>query len=191
MAEVDKTFKKVYIGNRVKALVVAVNKNEAVVDLGTKHSGYIPARELSQDPNAAPSDVVKVGDEIEAIVTAVNDAEGTVTLSKKKVDSVLGVEKLAAAMENNETLEGEVSSVVKGGVIIISNGTRVFIPAILVSDTYEKNLKKYDGQEIEFVITEFNPRKRRIIGDRKQLLVAEKKAKQEALFERIEACMTV
>ena len=127
MAEVDKTFKKVYIGNRVKALVVAVNKNEAVVDLGTKHSGYIPASELSQDPNAAPSDVVKVGDEIEAIVTAVNDAEGTVTLSKKKVDSVLGVEKLAAAMENNETLEGEVSSVVKGGVIIISNGTRVFI----------------------------------------------------------------
>lgn len=110
MAEVDKTFKKVYIGNRVKALVVAVNKNEAVVDLGTKHSGYIPASELSQDPNAAPSDVVKVGDEIEAIVTAVNDAEGTVTLSKKKVDSVLGVEKLAAAMENNETLEGEVSS---------------------------------------------------------------------------------
>ena len=87
------TFKKVYIGNRVKALVVAVNKNEAVVDLGTKHSGYIPASELSQDPNAAPSDVVKVGDEIEAIVTAVNDAEGTVTLSKKKVDSVLGVEK--------------------------------------------------------------------------------------------------
>ena len=79
MAEVDKTFKKVYIGNRVKALVVAVNKNEAVVDLGTKHSGYIPASELSQDPNAAPSDVVKVGDEIEAIVTAVNDAEGTVT----------------------------------------------------------------------------------------------------------------
>lgn len=66
MAEVDKTFKKVYIGNRVKALVVAVNKNEAVVDLGTKHSGYIPASELSQDPNAAPSDVVKVGDEIEA-----------------------------------------------------------------------------------------------------------------------------
>lgn len=119
MAEVDKTFKKVYIGNRVKALVVAVNKNEAVVDLGTKHSGYIPASELSQDPNAAPSDVVKVGDEIEAIVTAVNDAEGTVTLSKKKVDSVLGVEKLAAAMEANETLEGEVSSIVKGGVIII------------------------------------------------------------------------
>ena len=69
--------------------------------------------------------------------------------------------------------------------------TRVFIPASLVSDTYEKNLKKYDGQEIEFVITEFNPRKRRIIGDRKQLLVAEKKAKQEALFERIEAGMTV
>ncbi len=60
-----------------------------------------------------------------------------------------------------------------------------FIPASLVSDTYEKNLEKYAGQEIEFVITEFNPKRRRIIGDRKQLLVAKKAEMQKELFERI------
>lgn len=168
MAEVDKTFKKVYIGNRVKALVVAVNKNEAVVDLGTKHSGYIPASELSQDPNADPSDVVKVGDEIEAIVTAVNDAEGTVTLSKKKVDSVLGVEKLAAAMEANETLEGEVSSVVKGGVIIISNGTRVFIPASQTGVPKDGKLEELLKKTVPFKVIEVTEARGRVVGSIRQ-----------------------
>ena len=63
--------------------------------------------------------------------------------------------------------------------------TRIFIPASLVSDTYEKNLAKYADQEIEFVITEFNPKRRRIIGDRRQLLVAKKAEMQKELFERI------
>ena len=62
---------------------------------------------------------------------------------------------------------------------------RVFIPASLVSDTYERDLTKYQDQEIEFVITEFNPRRRRVIGDRKQLLVAKKEEMKKELFERI------
>lgn len=186
MAEVDKTFKKVYIGNRVKALVVAVNKNEAVVDLGTKHSGYIPASELSQDPNAAPSDVVKVGDEIEAIVTAVNDAEGTVTLSKKKVDSVLGVEKLAAAMENNETLEGEVSSVVKGGVIIISNGTRVFIPASQTGVPKDGKLEELLKKTVPFKVIEVTEARGRVVGSIRQAKKEASDAAKAKFWENIE-----
>lgn len=64
-------------------------------------------------------------------------------------------------------------------------GSRVFIPASLVSDTFERDLNKYAGQEIEFVIIEFNPRRRRIIGDRKQLILEEKARLQEELFARI------
>ena len=186
MAEVDKTFKKVYIGNRVKALVVAVNKNEAVVDLGTKHSGYIPASELSQDPNAAPSDVVKVGDEIEAIVTAVNDAEGTVTLSKKKVDSVLGVEKLAAAMEANETLEGEVSSVVKGGVIIISNGTRVFIPASQTGVPKDGKLEELLKKTVPFKVIEVTEARGRVVCSIRQAKKEANDAAKAKFWENIE-----
>lgn len=186
MAEVDKTFKKVYIGNRVKALVVAVNKNEAVVDLGTKHSGYIPASELSQDPNADPSDVVKVGDEIEAIVTAVNDAEGTVTLSKKKVDSVLGVEKLAAAMEANETLEGEVSSVVKGGVIIISNGTRVFIPASQTGVPKDGKLEELLKKTVPFKVIEVTEARGRVVGSIRQAKKEANDAAKAKFWETVE-----
>lgn len=186
MAEVDKTFKKVYIGNRVKALVVAVNNNEAVVDLGTKHSGYILASELSQNPNAAPSDIVKVGDEIEAIVTSINDADGVVYLSKKKVDSVLGVEKLAAAMEANETLEGEVTAVVKGGVIIISNGTRVFIPASQTGVPKDGKLEELLKKTVQFKVIEVTEQRGRVVGS---IRLAKKEANDAArakLWESIE-----
>ena len=177
MAEVDKTFKKVYIGNRVKALVVAVNNSEAVVDLGTKHSGYIPASELSQNPNAVPSDIVSVGDEIEAIVTSINDAEGVVILSKKKVDSVLGIEKLAAAMEANETLEGEVASVIKGGVIVVSNGTRVFIPASQTGVPKDGKLEELNKKTVSFKVIEVNEARGRVVGS---IRLAKKEANDAA-----------
>lgn len=177
MAEVDKTFKKVYIGNRVKALVVAVNNNEAVVDLGTKHSGYILASELSQNPNAVPSDVVSVGDEIEAIVTSINDADGVVYLSKKKVDSVIGVEKLAAAMEANETLTGEVTAVVKGGVIVVSNGTRVFIPASQTGVPKDGKLEELLKTTVQFKVIEVTESRGRVVGS---IRLAKKEANDAA-----------
>lgn len=89
------------------------------------------------------------------------------------------------AFNNQEVLTAKVTQVLSGGLSVVVDEARVFIPASLVSDTYEKDLSKYEGQEISFVITEFNPRKRRIIGDRKQLLVAEKAEKQKELMERI------
>lgn len=129
MAEVDKTFKRVYIGNRVKALVVSVNNTEAVVDIGTKHSGYIPADELTATPGLLPKEVVKPGDEIDCVVTAINDLEGVVYLSKKRVDAAAGIERLSDAFNNNATVTGVVTGVIKGGVIVTCEGTRVFVPA--------------------------------------------------------------
>ena len=121
--------KRLYNGAKVKATVVSVKPNEAVVELGTKHTGYIPLDELTNDPNAKVEDIVKVGDVINAIVTKVDDSQGVAFLSKKRVDSALGLEKIAASKEANETLEGVVTQAVKGGVIVVTNGTRVFIPA--------------------------------------------------------------
>lgn len=94
-------------------------------------------------------------------------------------------------MENHEVLKGTVATALKGGLSVNYGEGRVFIPASLVSDVYEKDLSKYAGQEIEFVLTEVNPRKRRIIGDRRQLITAKKKEMQEALFARIEIGMMV
>ena len=96
-----------------------------------------------------------------------------------------GSKRLEEAYENQEILKAKVSQVLAGGVCVIVDETRVFIPASLVSDTYEKDLTKFKDQEIEFVITEFDPRKRRIIGNRKTLLVAKKAELQKELFSKI------
>ena len=93
----DQSFKKIHTGEKVKGIVVAVNNTEAIVDLGTKHTGYVALDDLTDDPSKKPADIVSVGDEIELIVVKVNDAEGTAALSKRKVDEQAGFEKIVKA----------------------------------------------------------------------------------------------
>lgn len=156
---------RVYTGNRVKATVVAVNKTEAVVDIGTKHSGYIPAEELSANPALTPEEVVKVGDVIDAIVTKVNDAEGYVYLSKKQVDAQAGMEKIVKAKEENATVKGTVTSVVKGGVIVTSeDGARVFVPASQTGVPRSGKLEDILKKEIGFKVIEVNEGRSRVVG---------------------------
>ena len=119
------------------------------------------------------------------MVIKVNDGEGQVALSYKRLAAEKGNKRLEEAFENHEVLTANVAQVLNGGLSVVIDEAKIFIPASLVSDTYEKDLTKYNGQEISFVITEFNPRRRRIIGDRKQLLVAEKEKLAEELFARI------
>ena len=128
---------------------------------------------------------------MEVKVLKVNDGDGQVLLTYKRLAAEKGNKRLEEAFENKEVLKAKVTQVLNGGLSVVIDEARVFIPASLVSDTYERDLNKYADQEIEFVITEFNPRRRRIIGDRKQLLLAEKAEKQRELFERIHVGDTV
>ena len=84
---------------KVEGIVTDINNGEVAVDIGTKHTGYIPASELTDDPTKKPEDIVKVGDMIDLIVLKTNDQEGIVTLSKKKVDAVLGFKKIVEAKD--------------------------------------------------------------------------------------------
>ena len=166
MDAIDKLEKvRVYTGQRVKATVVAVTKTEAVVDIGTKHSGYIPAEELSANPNLAPEDVVKVGDVIDCIVTKINDAEGFVNLSKKQVDAQQGMEKILKAKEENSTVKGTVTSVVKGGVMVTSeDGAKVFVPASHSGVPRNGRLEDIQGKEVGFKVIEVNEGRGRVVG---------------------------
>ncbi|MBQ8612910.1 MAG: bifunctional 4-hydroxy-3-methylbut-2-enyl diphosphate reductase/30S ribosomal protein S1 [Ruminiclostridium sp.] len=156
---------RVYTGNRVKATVVAVNKTEAVVDIGTKHSGYILADELSANPNLTPEDVVKVGDVIDCIVTKINDADGYVYLSKKQVDAQAGIEKIVKAKEENATIKGVVTTVVKGGVIVTSEeGARVFVPASQTGVSRSGKLEDILKKEVGFKVIEVNEGRGRVVG---------------------------
>lgn len=199
MAEVDKTFKRVYIGNRVKAYVVSVNNTEAVVDIGTKHSGYIPADELTATPGLLPKDVVKPGDEIDCVVTSINDQEGVVYLSKKRVDAAAGLEKLADACQNNTTMTGVVTSVIKGGVIVTCEGSRVFVPASHTGvprgkrteqpespEELAKKLETLLKKEVKLKIIEVAENRGRVVGSIKNAAKEETDALKAKFWSEIE-----
>lgn len=124
-------------------------------------------------------------------VLKVNDGEGQVLLTYKRLAAEKSNERLKEAFENKEVLKATVTQILGGGLCAEVEGVRVFIPASLVSDSYEKDLSKYDSKEIEFVISEFNPRRNRVIGDRRQLLVAERAEKQKELFARLQVGDTI
>ena len=181
----DESFKTIRNGEVVEGVVIGVKPDEIILNIGYKSDGIITRSEYTNEANVDLTTVITVGDKMEAKVLKVNDGEGQVLLTYKRLAAEKGSKRLEEAFNNQEVLTAKVAQVLSGGLSVVIDEARVFIPASLVSDTYEKDLSKYEGQEISFVITEFNPRRRRIIGDRKQLLVAEKAKKQEELFARI------
>ena len=187
----EESLKTVRNGEIVEGTVISVKEDEIVLNIGCKSDGIITRSEYTNTPNVDLTTVVNVGDTMEAKVLKVNDGEGQVLLTYKRLAAEKGNEKLEKAYENKEVLKAKVSSVAQGGLTVVVDESKVFIPASLVSDVFEKDLSKYQGQEIEFVITEFNPKKRRIIGDRKQLVVEAKKAMQEELLSKISEGMVV
>ena len=181
----EESLKTIHNGEVVEGTVIDVKEDEIILNIGYKADGIITKNEYTNDSSVNLQDVVHVNDKMEAKVLKVNDGEGQVLLTYKRLAAEKGNKRLEEAFENHEVLKAPVAQVLDGGLSVVIDEARVFIPASLVSDTYERNLGKYAGQEIEFVISEFNPRRRRIIGDRKQLLVAKKAEMQKELFERI------
>ena len=172
----DQSFKKIHKGEKVKGTVAAVNNTEAIVDTGTKYTGYVPLSELTDDPSLKPADVVNVGDELDLIVIQTNDQDGTATLSKKKVDEQKGFEEIVAAKENDTVLEGTVQGVVKGGIIVAYAGVRVFIPASQSGLPRGAELDTLVKTKVRFVILEVNEHRRRAVGSIRAVQKAEKEA---------------
>ena len=181
----EESFKTIHNGEVVDGTVIDVKPDEIILNIGYKADGIITKSEYTNDSSVDLTTVVSVGDPMTVKVLKVNDGEGQVSLSYKRLAAEKGNERLKEAFENKEVLKAPVAQILGGGLSVVVEGARVFIPASLVSDTYEKDLTKYQDQEIEFVISEFNPRRNRIIGDRKQLLVAEKAEKQKDLLEKL------
>ena len=187
----EESFKTIHNGEVVEGTVIDVKEDEIILNIGYKADGIITRSEYTNEQNADLRELVHPGDTMEAKVMKVNDGDGQVLLTYKRLAAEKGNKRLEEAFNTQEVLKAPVVQVLTGGLSVVVDEARVFIPASLVSDTYEKNLEKYAGQEIEFVITEFNPRRRRIIGDRKQILVARKAEQQKELFERIHVGDTV
>lgn len=182
---------KISNGDVVEGTVLGVKEDEIILNIGYKSEGIITRNEYTNTPNLDLTTVVKPGDTMQAKVLKVNDGEGQVSLTYKRLAAEKGNKRLEEAYNNHEVLTAKVAAVLKGGLSVIIDEARVFIPASLISDSYVKDLTQYEGKEIDFVITEFNPRRRRIIGNRKKLILEKKEEMKKELFEKIEVGMTV
>lgn len=181
----EDSIKTIHSGEVVEGTVIDVKADEIVLNIGYKSDGILTKSEYTNDSSVDLRTVVKPGDTMEVKVLKVNDGEGQVVLTYKRLAADRGNKRIEEAYNNKEVLKATVSQILEGGLSVIVDEVRIFIPASLVSDTYEKDLSKYAGQEIEFVISEYNPKRRRYIGDRRQLVAAQKAELQKELFARI------
>jgi len=181
----EDSIKLIQTGEVVEGTVIDVKPEEIVLNIGYKSDGILTRHEYTNESGVDLTQVVKLGDTMEVKVLKVNDGDGQVTLTYKRLAADRGNKRIEEAYNNKEILTATVSQVLDGGLSVIVDEVKIFIPASLVSNTYEKNLGKYAGQEIQFIISEYNPKRRRYIGDRRQILNAERAEQQRLLFERI------
>ena len=171
---------------KVKGVVMGITPTEIQVDIGRKHAGFVPMDEYSADPNADAAKELKVGDEIDLIIMKTNDAEGTVMLSKKRFDAQKSWVDIIDAEEDGRILEGTVTEVIKGGVLVVSNGVRVFIPASLATERRDEPLEELLKKTVKFRIIEVNKQRRRAVGSIRSVLKDEKKEAAEAFWAQAE-----
>ena len=187
----EESLKTIHTGEIVEGTVIDVKPEEIILNIGYKSDGVLTRNEYTNEPGVDLTTIAKPGDTMEVKVLKVNDGEGQVLLTYKRLAADRGNKRIEEAYENREVLTAKVAQVLDGGLSVVVEEVRIFIPASLVSDTYEKDLNKYAGQEIQFVISEYNPKRRRYIGDRKQLIMEEKAELQKKLFETIKIGDTV
>ncbi|MEG2597046.1 MAG: bifunctional 4-hydroxy-3-methylbut-2-enyl diphosphate reductase/30S ribosomal protein S1 [Oscillospiraceae bacterium] len=176
---------KLYTNKRVKGIITNIAPNELHVDVGAKQAGIVSASELSDDPSVTTDSFAK-GDEIELIVLKVNDQEGIVTLSKKRCDAEAGYDAICKAFEDQTILDGVITDVVKGGVLVLTNGLKLFVPASMTSDRKVEDLNVLLKKDVKFKVIEVNDRRRRAVGSIRAVLADAKKAKQEDFWSTVE-----
>lgn len=172
-------------GEVITGTVISVKEDEIYVNIGGKSDGIIPKSEYSNFPSVDLRNEVQVGQEIRAKVLRINDGEGQVLLTYKRLKADEGYRRVEELFKSGEKVTARVNLVLSGGLVVIIDEVRIFIPASLISDEYVSNLNQFKNQEITFVITEFNLRKSRIIGNRRILLEKEKNEKMEEVFDKL------
>ena len=182
----EQSIKTLNTGDKVVGIVTSISGNEVGVDLGTKHAGYIPASELSSDPNAKAEELFHVGDEIEVIVVRVNDGEGTAMLSKKRLDAVKIWDDIEAAKDEKAVVEGVITEENKGGLVANVKGIRVFIPASQTGIAKGGDLGALVKQTVQMKITEVNRARRRVVGSIREVTREARKAAIEKIWSEIE-----
>jgi len=182
----NQSFKTLNTGEKVTGIVTAIGPTEVQVDVGAKQAAYIKSSELSDDPNVKPEEILKVGDEIEAYIVRVNDVEGYAELSKKRLDAVKVWENIEKAVDDKTVMEGTVTEVNKGGVVVSVKGVRVFVPASQSGMPRGANLETMVKSKAQLRITEVNRARRRVVGSIRSVADESRKVAQDEVWNNIE-----
>ncbi len=173
------------VGKKIKGTVTSVSKNEVQVDIGGKQAGVIPSSELSADSSALPEELVKKGDVLDLIVVKINEQDGIVTLSKKRYDAEKSYESVIQAKEEDKTLTGKITDVVRGGALVLTDDIKLFIPISQLSDHRVESAEEFLGQEVQFKVIEVNPSRRRAVASVRRYLAEQKKELAAKFWETV------
>lgn len=182
----EENLKSFNTDGRVQGVVERITPNEVFVDVGRKQAGVVKLDELTNDPNAKTEDLVKIGDVLDLLIMRTNDQEGVITLSKKRVDALKGWDIIVEAEENQAILTGVVTEVIKGGVICVSNGVKIFIPASQATASRGEPLEGLLKKEVRFRIIDINKGRRRAVGSIRGVLKEERAKLKEEFWKTCE-----
>jgi len=178
------TFKTLRQGDIVKGKVMSVDENGALVDVGYKSEGLVPAHEFQRRGALAPEQVAP-GDEIMVYVLSVDSEEGGLRLSRRKADEEIAWKILEQAYLEQDIVEAPVAQEVKGG-LVVDVGVRGFVPASQVERGYVNDLSKYVGQTLRMRVLELDRSKNRVILSQRVVLEEEHERLCKETWETIE-----
>lgn len=182
----EENLKSLNTDGRVQGVVERITPNEVFVDVGRKQAGVVKFDELTNDPNAKIEDLVKVGDTLDLLIMRTNDQEGVIMLSKKRIDALKGWDTIVEASESNEVLSGVVTDVIKGGVLVASNGMKIFVPASQATLTRGEALEGLLKKEVSFRIIDVDAKRRRAVGSIRSVLKEESDRIKEEFWKSCE-----
>ncbi len=187
--DLERATRTVRKGQLVRGIVVHVDDNGVLVDIGTKSEGVIPLNELARQPNQPPQEVVEVGQEIDVVVLKPETEEGQIILSKKRADYEVAWTRLEEARDTNQTIEGVVTERVKGG-LMVDVGVRGFVPASHVgtgrTPLPDSALEKYVGQTVPLKVLEVDRRDRKVVLSNRQAEMERREQERREAFSRIQ-----
>ena len=181
------SFKTLHTGETVTGTVTAIDATGIYLDLGIKQTGFIAADQLFADNDKVnPAEVFKPGDEVKAFVIRVNDGEGMVTLSKKRVDADKSWITIEEAYNDGTILEGKVTEIVKGGLVIAIDKHSIFIPASHSGVPKDGDLNVLLGTTQRFKLIELDDTRKRALGSIRIVKRAERAEAEAALWSTLE-----
>ncbi len=181
-AALEESLNSMNSDQKVVGTVLSVSPTEIQVDIGRKQTGYVPYGEYSNDPNADPRAELKIGDTLNLIIMKTNDQEGVTMLSKKRYDAIAAWDEIVKAEGTDTVLEGVVTEIVRGGVIVVSKNARLFVPASLATISRNDKLEDLLKKTVKFKVIEVNKQRRRAVGSIRAVLKEERKANEEKFW---------